>query len=80
MLFGQNFSEATKGSHRSRVIVSGWIHLEISELHAAIVRRLQTEINELLLVKVATPQLDMTKTHGLVTAILSRILSHDLCN
>jgi hypothetical protein len=80
ILFGQSFSEATKGSHRSRVIVNGWIHLEVAELHAAIVRRLQAEINSLLLLKVATPHLEMTRTAELVNAILSRILAHDLCS
>ena len=80
MLFGQSFSEATKGSQRTRVIVNGWIHLEISELHAAIVRRLQLEINDLLISKVENPQSETTTKQEIVKSILVRILSHDLCN
>jgi hypothetical protein len=82
MLFGQSFSEATKGSHRTRVIVNGWIHLEIPELHAAIIRRLRWEIDNLLLSKVTESKLDMMdlKKLELVNSILTRILSHDLCD
>lgn len=80
MLFGHSSSEATKGSHRTRVIVNGWIHLEIPELHAAIVRRLRMEIDDLLLSKVTNPEVDMTKKQELVNSILTRILSYDLCN
>lgn len=79
MLFGQSFSETSKGSHRTRVIVDGWIHFEMSELHAAIVRRVQSEIDDLLVSLVSDPIINRRK-QNIINLILSKILSHDICN
>jgi hypothetical protein len=48
LLFGQSFSECAKSTVRSKVIVDGWIHLRISEVHAAMARKIKREINDLL--------------------------------
>lgn len=79
MLFGQSFSESIKSSRRSKVVVNGWIHLHISELHAAIIRRIQSEIQDLLIAKVENPHLNTTIKQDLIIASLKIILTLDIC-
>lgn len=80
MLFGQSFSESIKSSRRSKVIVNGWIHLHISELHAAIIRRIQAEIQDLLMIKVENPHFNTKIRQDLIISILKLILTLDICN
>lgn len=79
LLFGESFSEIVKGSHRTRVILDGWIHLEMSELHAAIVRRVRNEIDDLLTSLVSSPVINR-KRQNIINLILSKILSPNICN
>ena len=83
MLFGDSFSELVK-SKRSKVIVNKWIHLGISEIDAALIRKLRSEIEQILLIKAKQsyesleslqqnrPMLQ--KKQYLVTRILEKIL------
>jgi len=78
LLFGESFSELSKSSERSKVIVNGWIHLRISELHAALIRNLRAEIESVLVVKVKNPSDEnVCKKEILITRIVERILRID---
>lgn len=79
LLFGQSQSEKQK-SVRSKVIVNGWIHLGISEVHAVLVRKVQREIESILSCKVKI-QGDSTllrEKEMVVTKLMEKILKVDM--
>ena len=84
MLFGDSFSDLVK-SKRSKVVVNKWIHLNISEENAALIRKLRNEIELILLAKSEGRSRDsgggsihsieyVQKKQYLVTSILEKIL------
>lgn len=79
LLFGQSKNEKQKSS-RSKVIVNGWIHLRISELHSVLIRKIQREIESILAskVKVDHELYDiMREKEKVVTQLLEKLLEID---
>jgi HrpA-like RNA helicase len=71
LLFG---GDLTISKSRDRVIVDTWIQLKSSELHAVLYKRLQREIEGLLISKVETPDADLADRQGILIAVLSKLL------
>jgi hypothetical protein len=86
LLFGHSKSEKRKShSHtnsRSKVVVNGWVHLRISELHAVIVRKIQREIESILTSKVQAMNEEsrniMREKERVVTLLLEKLLEVDV--
>lgn len=57
------------------VTVAGWIQFRMSELHAALYRRLQQEIEDLLRRKAEDPCCDVTGRQAVVVAVLTALVS-----
>lgn len=70
------FSGASLAWHkdRDRVTVGGWIDMRITELHCALYRRLQREIENLLRVKVEDPGADIRARQRLLTHIVQMLV------
>ena len=59
---------------RERIIVDGWIHLKMSELHAVLYKRLQAEIEAMLVVKIENTASDISKQQQIIHDILTELL------
>lgn len=68
-------SELVYTHKTSRVCVSGWIEMNITELHCILFRRLQREIEELLRVKVEDPSVDISVRQKNLTYIVSMLVN-----
>lgn len=71
MLFGGELSIAKS---RDRVIIDGWIQIKASELHAALYKRLQREIESMLIQRVESPQSNIFARQTLLIQILTKLL------
>lgn len=70
------FSGASLAWHknRDRVTVGGWIDMRITELHCALYRRLQREIEALMRAKVEDPCADIRDRQRLLTHIVQMLV------
>ena len=62
---------------RNRVVVGGWIEMELSELHAVLYRRLQKEIEQLLRLIVEQPEgglRDIRRREANLQAVVTALL------
>ena len=59
---------------RERIIVDGWIHLKMSELHAVLYKRLQAEIDSMLVVKIENTSSDISQQQKIIHDILIELL------
>lgn len=74
LLFGNGCHDFRIGRKRDRVIVSGWVEMKVSELHAVLYKRLQQEIECLLRLKVENSQLDITERQRDLRYIVETLL------
>ena len=75
LLFGGDLhiSRARKGTFET-VTIGSWIHFKMSELHAVLFRRLQTEMESLLRIKVEDPATDITKRQAVLVRVIEMLL------
>jgi Helicase associated domain (HA2)/Oligonucleotide/oligosaccharide-binding (OB)-fold len=75
LLFGGDLhiSRVRKGSFET-VTIGSWIHFKMSELHAVLFRRLQTEMESMLRIKVEDPTTDITKRQAVLVRVIEMLL------
>lgn len=61
----------------SRIMLNGWIEMELSELHLACYRRIQREIESVLRQKVEYQQCDLLDRQAMIQSVLMILLAHD---
>lgn len=75
LLFGGDLhiSRVRKASFET-VTIGSWIHFKMSELHAVLFRRLQTEMESMLRIKVEDPSTDITKRQAVLVRVIEMLL------
>jgi hypothetical protein len=71
MLFGGSLAVSHS---RDRIIVDGWIEVKASELHAVLYKRLQRELEDMLIRKIENPKEDISFRQGVILDVLNRLL------
>lgn len=71
LLFGGDIAIS---KNRERIMVDGWIQLKTSELHAVLYKRLQREIEGLLICKVEDPFANITQRQACLAKVISLLL------
>lgn len=72
LLFGGDISISKS---RDRILVDGWIQLKASELHAVLYKRLQREIETMLIKKVENPKVNLSERQKIVRDVLVKLLN-----
>ena len=71
LLFGGDISIS---KNRDRVLIDGWIQLKASELHAVLYKRLQREIEAMLIKKIESPNESLAARQNLLKEAISKLL------